>query len=36
MRNELPETGQYETLIFVASVINPANRMERTIQVVRN
>jgi hypothetical protein len=36
MRNELPEPGQYETLIFVASVINPTNRMERTIQVVRN
>jgi hypothetical protein len=36
MRNELPEPGQYETLIFVVSVINPANRMERTIQVVRN
>ena len=36
LRNELPETGQYETLMFVASVINPTNRMERTIQVVRN
>lgn len=36
MRNELPEPGQYETLIFVVSFINPNNRMERTIQVSRN
>lgn len=36
MRNELPESGQYETLIFVVSFINPNNKMERTIQVARN
>jgi hypothetical protein len=36
MRNELPEPGQYETLIFVVSFINPNNIMERTIQVSRN
>jgi hypothetical protein len=36
MRNELPEPGQYETLIFVASFINPNNKMERYIQVARN
>ena len=36
MRNELPEPGQYETLIFVVSFINPNNKMERTIQVARN
>ena len=36
MRNELPEPGQYETLIYVASFINPNNKMERFIQVARN
>ena len=36
MRNELPEPGQYETLIFVASFINPNNKMEKYIQVARN
>ena len=36
MRNELPEPGQYETLIFAVSFIDPNNKMERNIQVARN
>ena len=36
MRNQLLEPGQYETLIFVASFINPNNKMERYIQVASN
>ncbi len=36
MRNELPEPGRYETLIFAVSFIYPNNKMERNIQVARN